>query len=185
MADVSTKEPEIVRAGDTIKWEKDLSDYSAADSWVLKYALRGNSEVIDITASASGSKHLVTITAATSAGYNKGIYDCLGYVEKGSERYTVFEGKLEVQQDIASAGSSHDPRSHVKKVLDAIESVLENRASKEVLQSKIEGVEIQRIPHEELIMMRQKYLAFYEQEIAADKIKRGLGTSRTILTRFK
>ena len=185
MADVPTKEPEIVRAGDTIKWEKDLSDYSAADSWVLKYALRGNSEAIDITAAASGSKHLVTITAAISAGYNKGIYDCLGYVEKGSERYSVFIGKIKVEQDLEAAGSSHDPRSHVKKVLDSIESVLENRATKEVLESTIEGVAIKRITHEELILMRQKYLAFYEQELAADKIKRGLGTSRTILTRFK
>ena len=28
-----TKEPETVRAGDTIKWKKSVSDYAASDGW--------------------------------------------------------------------------------------------------------------------------------------------------------
>ena len=182
--DPATKEPDAAREGDTIKWEKDLADYSAADSWVLKYAFRGNSSTIDITAAASGKKHLISITAATSADYSSGVYDVLGWVEKGSERYTVYSGTIEILADLEAAGSSYDGRTHVKKTLDAIEAVLENRATKEILESSIEGVAIKRIPHEELMAMRGRYLAWYKEELAAENIKLGMGTGRTILTRF-
>lgn len=32
-AETPTKEPETVRAGDTIKWKKSVSDYAASDGW--------------------------------------------------------------------------------------------------------------------------------------------------------
>ena len=184
MADVATKEPEIFRAGDTVKWTKDFSDYPANDSWVLKYAFRGNSTTIDITATASGKEHAVTISAATSTAYTKGVYDVLGFVEKGSERYSVFTGRVEILADLETVGSSYESRTHVKITLDAIEQTLQGRATKEILESTIEGVSIKRIPHAELVMLRGRYLAWYREEQAADKIKIGMGTGRTILTRF-
>ena len=184
-AETPTKEPETVRAGDTIKWKKSVSDYAASDGWTLKYSLRGQSTAIDLTSTADGDEHLISVTPATSAAWPAGFYDAVGYVEKGSDRYTVWESRVEVLVDIEAAGSSYDGRTHVKKVLDAIEAVLENRATKEVEESTIEGVAIKRIPHEQLLMMRQKYLGFYRQEQAAERIKLGLGTTNAILTRFQ
>ena len=32
-AETPTKEPETVRAGDTIKWKKSVSDYAASGGW--------------------------------------------------------------------------------------------------------------------------------------------------------
>lgn len=109
----------------------------------------------------------------------------LGFVEKSGERHTVFSGKIEILPDLEAQGSSYDGRSHVKKVLDAIEAVLENRATKEIEESTIEGVQIKRIPHEQLIAMRSKYFAWHQQELAADRLARGMGTGRKILTRFQ
>ena len=43
---------------------------------------------------------------------------------------------------------------------------------------------IKRISHEQLIVFRQKYLSWYRQEQAAEKLKLGMGSGRTILTRF-
>ena len=86
--------------------------------------------------------------------------------------------------DLEAAGSSYDGRTHVKKTLDAIEAVLENRATKEIEESTIEGVMIKRIPHEQLLVFRQKYLTWYRQEQAAEKLKLGMGSGNIILTRF-
>ena len=185
-ADIATKEPTQIRAGDTIKWEKSLDDYPAGGSeWVLKYAFRGTAGVIDVTATADGTDHLVSIAPATSTAYASGHYDVLGFVEKGSDRYTIFTGRIEVLADLEAEGSSYDGRTHTKKVLDKIEAVLESRATKEILESMIEGVQIKRIPHEELILMRSKYLQWHQQEIAAEKIAAGMGTGRNILARFQ
>ncbi|MBC8324305.1 MAG: hypothetical protein H8E27_01590 [Verrucomicrobia subdivision 3 bacterium] len=185
MADVATKEPAKLRAGDTLKWDKTLDDYPANDSWVLKYAFRGNAGTFDITAGSSGADHSVSVSPTTTTGYAAGIYDVLGFVEKGTDRYTVYTGRIEILPDLETAGSSYDGRTHVKKTLDAIEATLENRAGKEILESTIEGVAIKRIPHEELIAMRSKYFGWYQQELAADRIAQGVGTGRTILTRFQ
>ncbi len=185
-ADIPTKEPTQLRAGDTIKWKKTLDDYPAGGSeWVLKYALRGTAGVIDITASADGTDHLVSVDPTTSTAYASGHYDVLGFVEKGSERYSVFAGRMEILPDLETEGSSYDGRTHVKKVLDKIEAVLESRATKEILESSIEGVQIKRIPHEDLLLMRSKYLNWHRQEIAAERIAAGTGTGRTILARFQ
>ena len=184
MADILSKEPTEFRAGDTISWKRSLDDYKASDSWVLNYAFRGAAGTIDVTATADSDDHLVSIAPSTSAAYSAGIYDVIGYVTKGSDRYTVFSSRIEILVDLATAGSSYDGRSHVKKTLDAIEAVLENRATKEILKSTIEGVEIERISHEELLRFRAKYLQWYQQEEAAERLKQGTGSGRTILTRF-
>ena len=183
-AEIPTKEPLEIRAGDTVKWKKTVDDYRASDGWTLKYSLRGNSTTIDLTSTASGDEHLISETPSTSAAWAAGHYDVVGYVEKTGERHTVYESRIEVLPDLVAAGDSYDGRTHVKKTLDNIESVLENRASKEVEESTIEGVMIKRIPHDTLLMMRSKYLNWYQQEQAAERIKIGLGSSNHILTRF-
>ena len=181
----ATKEPVKVRAGDTISWTKSLADYSATDGWALAYAFRGNAGTIDVTSTASGADHAVNIAPATSTAFGPGIYEVQGYAEKAGDRHTVYVGRIEVLPDLAAQGASYDGRSHVKKVLDAIEAVLENRATKEIEESTIEGVQIKRIPHEQLIAMRSKYLSWYSQELAAERLGRGEATGRTILTRFQ
>ena len=84
--DISTKEPETFRAGDTVKWKKALDCYKASDGWTLKYSFRGTAGTIDITSSASGDDHLIEVSAATSAAYGAGLYAVQGYVEKDSDR---------------------------------------------------------------------------------------------------
>lgn len=184
-ADIPTNEPEQFRAGDTVQWKKSLDLYKADESWSITYSMRGVSGVIDITGTADGSDHLISISAATSSAYTAGIYDVVGYVEKDSERHTIFSSRIEVLPDIAAAGSSYDGRTHVARTLANIEATIESRASKEILESMIEGVQIKRIPHEDLLKLRSKYLQWYQQEQAAERIKLGKGSGRRILTRFE
>ena len=143
-----------------------------------------STDVITLTAKTAGTPNTITTTvtdgggtaaAATVANVTPNVYN---------ERYLVWSGRIKVLADLESA-STHDGRTHVKKVLDAIEAVLENRASKEVLDSDIEGVQLRRIPHAELLEMREKYLSYYRQELAAESIKAGRQTGRMVLARFK
>ncbi len=191
-ATIPTKEPLTIRAGDTIQWTKTLDDYPSKESfphWLLHYSFRGTAGSFDILAVSAASvidnagatgpatDHLVNVSPKISTDYDAGIYDVLGYAQitaQGevalgtyNQRHSVFTGRIEVLVDLETAGSSYDGRPHVKKTLDAIEAVLENRATKEIEESTIEGVMIKRIPHEELIKFRSKYLSWYRQEQAA------------------
>jgi hypothetical protein len=43
-ADIPTKEPLTIRAGDTIKWTKSIDDYKASDGWSLSCSFRGTGD---------------------------------------------------------------------------------------------------------------------------------------------
>tara|TARA_Y100000593_G_scaffold90278_1_gene176351 strand:+ start:4642 stop:5196 length:555 start_codon:yes stop_codon:yes gene_type:complete len=184
MGSIATKEPEKFTAGDSVTWKKSLADYPAP-LWVLTYSMRGTAGAIDFTATADELDHLIELSAATSSAFESGIYDVQGYATKGSERATVFTGKMEVVANLAAEGSSYDGRSHVKRTLDNIEAVIEKRASKEILESNVAGVALKRISHVELLELREKYLAYYRQEQSAEKLKGGKQSGMNILSRFK
>lgn len=175
MSAIPTQEPTTVTAGDTIQWQIALPDYPATDGWTLKYALRGSAGVINITSTASGADHLVTVAAATSALWAHGTYQFTRYVEKGVaetlERATLDSGTITVERNWAAVTTAVDTRSHVKKVLDAIEAVLEGRASRSDAEYEVDTGNGRRrlksVPVAELIALHSRYKILYQQELAA------------------
>jgi hypothetical protein len=116
-----TTEPSRVTAGDTIAWTKSLPDYPASSGWILKYRLINAAGKLDITATAAGDDHAVSVPAATSAAWLAGTYTVTAWVEKGAERYTVsVSGTLLVEPNLAAAVAGLDTRSEAKKILDAL-----------------------------------------------------------------
>jgi len=105
MADPKSYEPEKLTSGVTWKWKKTISDYPASE-WTLTYYLRkSGATATSFSASADGDTHLVTVTAATTAGYTAGVYDIIGVVVKSAEKYVVYDGIIEVLTNPGTAGS--------------------------------------------------------------------------------
>lgn len=181
---VSNIEPAVITAGDTITWSRSLPDYPASGGWVLHYALRG-ATAIDIIAAASGADHLVAVAPAASAGYADGLYTMQGYVTNGSARYTIYSGPITIRPDLAASSTAYDGRSHVKKVLDAIESVIEGRATKGDQQLTIDGTTLVKMTAVELLALRTRYQGEYRKELQAARVAQGKNSGRKIVTRFK
>ena len=181
---IPTTEPSQVRAGDTVKWTRLLSDYDPA-TWILSYALRGLPGKIDITASDNGDgSHLVSVTPATSTAWEPGIYSWAAQVTDGTDVYTVDHGTIEVLDDLSAISGVHDGRTHAKKVLDAIEAVLENRATKDQESYSIAGRSLSRTSIADLLKLRDRYRGEYVQEIRAEKGSNDEGHHGRILVRF-
>lgn len=187
-ATIPDNEPAELRAGDTWKWTRSLADYSAAAGWTLKYRFRHPTAAgFEIVASASGSDFAITVAAATTAAYTAGKYTWQAWVEGGSsEKYSVDEGTLAVLPDYRSgtASATLDDRSHARKVLEAIEAVIENRASRDQESYKIADRELKRTPLADLLKLRTRYQAEAAAEEAAEKIANGLQTGRRLLVRM-
>lgn len=163
MATVPTTEPVSIRAGDFLTWTKTLSDYPANDGWVLSYTLINASAKITITASASGADHLVSVAAATSAGYTAGSYSWMSRVTKGTEIYTVDTGSMQILPNLAAL-TTFDGRSHAKVMVEAIEAAIQGRASSVQLRMAINNRSIEYLSPTELI----KWLSFYRAEVAKE-----------------
>lgn len=181
-------EPTIITAGDTVRWSKDLASYPA-DAYALKYTLQpiAGGSPITVTATPAGTGFAITISAETSADFFPGDYRWFSTatdLATGTERYTIDGGSLTVNPDPATLTATSDLRSHARKVLTAIEAVLEGTATSDHLSYTVDGRSLQRRTIAELLQLR----SFYQQEIRreeqAEALARGLGGGNRILTRF-
>lgn len=180
-----TNEPQKLRAGDTWEWDRELSDYPAA-TWTLTYSMHlraSTSAKITITAGASGDTHQVRLAKAVTAAFGAGVYDWIATVDDGTERFEVDSGSLEILPDLM-AESATDHRTFWKKQLDAIEAVLDNRATKGESSYAINGRSISRMTLEELTKHRDRAQMEVNKEERRDRIKNGLGHRGRIKTKF-
>lgn len=182
-------EPVLLIAGDRWVWKRaDLGDDYPPASYQLKYSLRlhGTTTVeIEITAAEAGSDYLVEVAAATTAGYTAGVYTWQAYIIRSSdsERVTVGYGTIEVapNRDVATT----DPRSHARKMLAAVEAVLENRATLDQQSYTIHGRSLQRTPIADLLKLRGYYRAEVGNELAAERNRQGKGSGNRVRARFR
>lgn len=181
--DIPTNEPSSLRAGDTWKWTRTLADYPAG-TWTLKYRFKNATSYFEIVAGTSGTDHLVSVAAATTAAYAAGSYTWMAWVEGGSsEKYTVDTGTLAVDPDYRASTAAYDGRSHARKMLDAIEAWLEAR-DPAVAEYEIAGRRMKYIPVAELIKLRSRYKTELANEANADAIAKGEGLGRKIQFRI-
>lgn len=186
MADTTlTAVPTAIYAGDSLSMLIGLSDYSAADGWELSYHFRkvGGTE-INITSTASGANHLFNVTADTTADWTDGEYKGVGKVTSGSTVVTIWTGSLTIKPDLADAAANFDTRSSAKKCLDAINTVLEGKATRDVMQVTIAGQSIGRMTFSELLAAQAHFQDLVDREQQAIDAANGLGGKRNVLIRF-
>lgn len=174
---IPTAEPTSIRAGDSVAWLRTLDDYPATEDWVLTYTiLSASAPVITLTATPSGSDHAVTLAAATTATWPAGRRTWFARVGKGAEAHTVGEGALDILPD-PTALSTHDGRTHARRMLEAIEATLEGCATAaqlDVVEWEISGRKM-KYDRATLIRLRNLYKIETTREDTAAGRNRGRG----------
>lgn len=177
--------PKTFRINETVAWRFSHADYPASAGWTLKYAFRGRGGAFDVLASADGDGFLAVISSSLISSIEpkplQGLYLYEAYISKNDERYVVDSGEIRLTADLEAQEGAFDGRSHVQKVLDAIEAVLERRATHDQLKQEVNGVRIERMPVADLMMMRARYKA----EVAEEKRRKsGKSPFRPVRMRF-
>lgn len=180
-------EPAELVIGDRWLWKRpDLAvDYPSSAYSVSYTADKQGSGSTTFSVTATGTEHTVEVASATTAGYSAGTYAWQLYVTRtsDSQRLSVARGTWTVIANLSA--STADPRSHVKKVLDAIEAVIESRATVDQMAYTIQGRSLSRTPITDLLMLRDKYRAEYWRELDAERIANGRAPKNKMLVRFK
>lgn len=170
--------PKHFSAGTTLRVTATLTAYPAPD-WSLSVILRG-AGTIDLQATADGNAHLIEVDAATTQSWAAGSYWYSVRVTDGTDTFEVESGTIQIAADLLSATADYDGRSHVKRMLDAIEAVMEKRATLDQERYRINNRELYRTPMAELIKLRDKYRNEYAREKQAKQGRFG----RKHLVRF-
>jgi len=174
----------VLTAGDTLDFTTAVPDYLASAGWTLKYRLapRVSGTAIDITSTADGDDHQVSVLAATTITWAAGYYAWSAYVEKAAERYTVDRGELQIRPASTTLAAGNDLRSFAKKTLDAVEALLAGKS--DVVEYQIAGRSIKKMSFAELMKARSLLQAEVEGEQVAANLANGLGGARRIQVRF-
>ena len=159
-----TTEPTAIRVGDTISWTKTFDDFPAT-TYTLKYELVTSGTRIQIEASADGDDYAIAVAATTTVNWTAGRYHWESFAHDGNDRYHLESGVIDILPDFEVQTSGYDDRSHAKKVLDAIESLLEGKFTSDVESYTIAGRSLTKMSVEELLTARDRYRAEYNKEL--------------------
>jgi hypothetical protein len=183
-------EPLEIVPGDYLIWKKTAiaQDYPPA-SYTATYVARitggGSSEVqVTGTSGGGGAYYLFTVSSATSAGFNPGVYHWqLEIVQNStSNRIVVERGEFTALADLDINGA--DPRSHAQIMVGKIESILAGKADSDVSNYSIAGRSLTKMTFAELMDARDRYKAEYQREVIKDRVRRGKSSGATVKVRF-
>lgn len=186
--------PAQIRAGDTVKWR----DGSSVDSfgnavtsggWTLTYYLRTNaaSEGATVIGSAYGNGWELTISAATSAGFDAGQWYWQAIASNGSEKLTLGAGQLQVLTALNYQGSpaAFDGRTQAKKDLDAVDAAIRSIVNGGAIAEYTIGQRsLKKYSLSELQVLRSRLIAEVKREEAASMMAQGLGNPHNLFVRF-
>lgn len=147
--------PAVLTAGITKNFDVLLTAYPAS-SWQATLHLRGP-QVIDINANENGAAHRFSLSPALTTSWAAGKYWYSLRVNDGTDTLEVESGEIGVAADLAAIDEVYDGRGHAQKVLDAIEAVIENRATRDQQHYKINNRELTRTPIADLLKLRARY----------------------------
>lgn len=183
MATLPTRIPSKLTAGDSVEWTVNLPDYPAP-TWTLKYYLVKTGKQIVITGSQYGSteEHHIDIAKATTANWPAGAYSYQAFMDDGTDRKRLESGTIVIEPDFAQQGSGYDDRSFAKKSLDAIEAVIENRASQAQQEYQIAGRALKFMTMDELLNARDRFRAEVRAE---ERRKAGKPAFGAVKVRFR
>jgi hypothetical protein len=174
---------ETLIAGDTLDFSTTVTNYPASDGYTLKYRLvpRVAGTPIDLTATTDtdGVSYRVQASPIVTSSWTAGEYDWFSWVEKVGARYSVGNGQTVIQPNPAVASTS-DRRSHAQKTLDAIEAVIEGRASLDQQEYTIGNRQLKRTPLADLMELRK----YYQSLVKADETTAALNGGRPVPNRF-
>lgn len=167
-----TVEPQSLIAGDTLQFDRAFDNFSPVDGWALSYTLTllGKAPIQingGVITSTNGTFN-INVPAATTAGYAPGKYFWVAFVTGSgpfaNQRFKVGEGVINILPNPATADATTDYRSDAKKNLDAIDAVLANKVTADVVSYKIGGREIVKMSPDSLLKLRSYYYQIWKAE---------------------
>lgn len=189
-ANYPSQEPETLVIGDRWVWQRpDLVTDYPTDQYALTYEFHcdsggGGSHQFTITATETTLAYVVEVASTVTDDYTAHQYKWYAFITRtsDSERVAVDDGMTTLVANYADTNA--DLRTHAKKVLDAVQAVIENRATIDQSSFSIAGRSLSRMSIDELFLVRDRYRAEYNEEVKKARIRNKKPSGNLIGVRF-
>ena len=186
--------PAQIRAGDTVQWIEpaatDLDGNPATSAtWTLTVFLRTNTASEGATASGAARSDGgwdLALSAATTGGFDAGIWYWQQRITSGSTVISTGSGTLEVLPALNYDGTpaAFDGRSQAEKDLEAVQAAIRAIISKGAKQYTIGSRSFTANDLGQLMQREAQLKAIVARERTAEKIAQGLGNPGNLFVRF-
>lgn len=181
------REPDQLVVGERWAWKRpDIAAAYPTATFTLKYRFsiqNATGTVTEITATKSGSAHVVEVSQTDTSGYAAGDYFWQAVIirDADSEEVVVDSGYWELQPNLDEAV---DTRSHNYITLMAIRAVIEQTATKEQASYSVAGRSLSRRNLEELMELEREYLRRWQNEKKEKRRQSGRKIGNRVLAKL-
>jgi hypothetical protein len=165
---VTTIVPNTIAAGINFSATMWRPEFSGAE-WVATIILRGPA-VIDIASVRDSARHVWDVPGSQTAAWAPGTYAYAVRVTDGNDIHEAERGTVKITPDLSTAVAGHDGRTENMRALDAINAVIEKRASVDQLRYRIRSAEggsereLERMSVDELLKLRAHFVTLVNAE---------------------
>lgn len=183
---VATSEPALVSAGDTLQWERYLSQYYPSNGWSINYVITGGilgDAVVSFTTTAANdnsNSHLAYVSPSSTSGWIPGYYVLTGYVQNGTDRFEVYRGVIQATANATTAAPGAPVTTHTQRMIVLLENTLETLAANAILESDVEKARFlreKRLDVERQLAINKELRA---NEVAIENARNGKPTGANI-----
>jgi len=179
MVPISSLVPATFYAGDTVQWIEAQPSFPPMNGWVLESLLSSGTHHASVQSTDNGDgRHLIVMDTVFTGLLLAGDYQLVIAAVNSTtgERFTLATSAVIVKPN-PSIGT--DPRSHVKRTLDALEAWIESR-NQGVAEYKIGDRLMKYWTQPELLQFLGDYRKLYKQELNAMRTASGKGSRRRL-----
>lgn len=187
--------PSLIYAGDTVVFDvpafKDaIGTNIDSGSYTLTWYARTNTatEGATVVGTAEGDGWRITLSSATTAGFNAGKWTWQAIATLGSVQYTAGRGQFTVKATAQYSGTpgAFDDRSRAEIDLSYVEAAIRTLAQGGMVQEyTIGGRSLKRYKMGELLQLRDELKNEVAMERKAERIRQGLGNPGLAKVRFR
>ena len=187
--------PDLIYAGDKIVFDvpsfKDaIGTNIDSGTFTLKWYARTNtaSEGTTITGTASGSGWRVTVSSATTAAFDAGLWTWQAIATYNSTQYTAGRGQFTVKASAEYSGTpgAFDDRSRAEIDLSYVDAAIRTLSQGGMVQEySIAGRSLRRYKMTELLELRSTLQNEVAMERRRERIRQGLGNPGLAKVRFR
>lgn len=185
------REPISFVRGDTLQFNRHLSNYPGSQGWTLVYELRGGTMAIEFTSVplvAGGDDFSMVVPPTTTEGWTPGEYILVGYAVNATtnppQRFQFFENALPIHKDFQTLDGDANVTTHYQRMVEGLKGVMEGKAIHDLKLTKIEMTTIERIAPMEMADIYARYYQLRQNEIDGERARAGLPSRNKITPRF-
>lgn len=178
------REPIVFTAGDTLLFKRAIGAYPASQGFALHYDIRGQGQPISFDSTADGDAHSLTVSALDTSAWLPGECEMFGFAVNGDQRFQVYQGQIEIRQNVDSGQPNEPDKTHAQKMVEIIETVMLAQAGNPLAQSQVGESNFRYLSPEQLRTEHGYWKLVRLNEIAKERAAAGLPTGTKTKTVF-